>query len=326
MGAIRPLAYLPTPLDSQIPSPQRTPEWRGSDGNTHYKEDADTKPSPAARRLRRPREMMKYRILAALTALWATAACAAPLVITGAPNGSWSQMRARYQPIARYLSAALHRPVTFRNPYDLVNFGRWVQQRRADVIFGGPQILSWAEKHYGYTPVLTGRGDLSFTLVARSRHIRQFSDLDTAQPVCGLPPPNLGTMVLLARYPNPLRQPYIVLVSSPAAALHGVATGRCLAAAVPARLAKDPGPLHIVAPLGRFPNQGFAVSGRLSPDLQARIAHALVAAARAEAMGRLQVANGITGWRVPGPARYIGYGHLVGGILGYATFHARPAS
>lgn len=296
-GRYSPLAHPPIPLDLRV---TRVTTIKGHPLTTH-------------------------RILAALTALWVTTAGAAPLVITGAPNGSWSQMRARYQPIARYLSAALHRPVTFRNPYDLVDFGQWVQRRRADVIFGGPQILSWAGKRYGYTPVLTGRGGLAFTLVARSRRIRAIADLRAGQAVCGLSPPNLGTMALLAHYPDPLRQPYIVMVSSPAAALKGVSTGRCLAAAVPTWLVTHLGPLHVVAPLGRFPNQGFAVSDRLSPNLQARIAHALVAAAHAEALGRLQVANRITGWRIPGPARYVGYGHLVAGVLGYATFHASPA-
>ncbi len=158
---------------------------------------------------------MKHRILAALAALWATAAYAAPLVITGAPNGSWNEMHARFAPIARYLSTVLHRPVAFRNSGDFVTFSQWVRNRRADIVFGGPQLISWAEKYYGYVPVLAARGALSFALVARAQRVRTIPDLETGQAVCGLPPPNLGTMVLLARYPNPLRQPNIIPVSSP---------------------------------------------------------------------------------------------------------------
>ena len=254
-----------------------------------------------------------------MAALWATAVSAAPLVITGAPNGSWGQMHARFAPIARYLSTTLHQPVTFRNAGDFVTFGQWVQHRRADIVFGGPQLISWAEKYYGYVPVLAGRGSLSFVLVARSRRVRAIPNLESGQAVCGLPPPNLGTMVLLARYPNPLRQPNIIPVSSPMAAAQGVMDGLCLGAAVPNRLAAaHRGKLHIVAPLGRFPNQGFAVSSRLAPALRQRIVRALLMAAHAEILGRLQVANRITGWRIPGPTHYVGYGHLIDGVFGYA--------
>ena len=271
---------------------------------------------------------MKHRILVALTALWTTAACAAPLVMTGAPNGSWSQMHARFAPIARYLSAALHRPVVFRNSGDLVNFGQNILHRRVDILFGGPQILSWADKQYGYVPILAARGSLSFSLVARSRRFHAISDLDSGETVCGLPPPNLGTMVLMAHYPNPLRQPDIIPVSSPMAAIRGVSDGRCLAAAVPTRLAVAHASLHVrvVAPLGRFPNQGFVVSSRLAPALRHRIAQALMAGARAGVLRPLQSANGITGWRSPGPKHYLGYGHFIQGVLGYVAFHARPVS
>ena len=273
---------------------------------------------------------MKHRILAALAALWATAACAAPLVITGAPNGSWGAMSARYTPIAHYLSAALHRPVVFRSADDLVDFGQFIKHRRAAIIFGGPQILSWAEKRHGYVPVLAARGSFRFVLVARSQAVHSIRSLRDGQSICGLPFPNLGTMVLFTHYTNPLLQPYIVLVPSPIAAVHGVSQGRCMAASVPInvlnRLNKTlKHPLHIVAHLGRFPNQGFAVSGQLAPVLRQQITEVLIAGARAGALQSLQAANGIVGWEPPGPTRYVGYGHLVSGVLGYTAFDRNKA-
>ena len=269
-------------------------------------------------------------ILAVLMTTVAHAASLAHLAITGAPNGSWDAISSRFDPIARYLSQTLGTPVRFRGSSTFVGFGFWVQNRGPAIIFGGPQLLSWANKHYGYIPVLAARGTIQFALVAQSPRIKGFANLDGGQAVCGLTEPNLGTMALMTHFRDPLRQPYLVPVSSPAAALAGVLNGRCLAAAVPLSLLNhlktmSGRHLHVVAPLGRFPNQGFAVSNHLSPVMQTRIAHALIAAAHAGILRRLQVANGISGWRVPGAAHYVGYGHLVHGLLGYANF-AQPTS
>lgn len=264
---------------------------------------------------------MKYPLHAALIAASLTAAaCAAPLTVTAVPNGTRTQIRERLTPLAHALSHALDQPVRFSAPGSIVSFGTLIQQRRPAVIFAGPQILAWATQ-YGYQPVLAARGTLRFVLVTRSRRVTGKS-LASGQPVCGLPPPNLATLTLFARYPDLLRQPYLVMVSSPQAALQGVASGRCRAASVPIRLLRQApqGPWYTTF-LGQYPNFGFAVSDGLPAVLRARIAQALVNAARTGALRRLQKANAITGWRVPGPHHFQGHGyaHLVSGILGYAT-------
>lgn len=270
---------------------------------------------------------MKYRIFVsvAVAALWSVAASAA-LIITGAPNGSSSTMRARYEPLARYLSHKTGSRVVFSNTESLVVFGLWVKRGRPAIIFGGPQLISWASKYYGYVPVLAGRGSLAFALVAQRHHVRTLSDLQNGDVVCGLPEPNLSTEALMVHFSNPIRQPYILPVGSPAQALSGVMHGRCVAAAVPSRFAiAHDASFHVVTQLGRWPNQGFAVSGRIPAALRQRIASALVAAARAGVLRSLGKGNGITGWYKPKPSLYVGYSSMVHGVLGYGVAAAPTA-
>ena len=197
-------------------------------------------------------------------------------------------------------------------------FGLWVKQERPVLIFGGPQLISWAQKYYGYMPIMAGRGSLAFALIAQRHHVRALADLQNGNVVCGLPEPNLGTMALLVHFTNPIRSPYLLPVASPALALSGVVHKQCIAAAVPMRFAREHSrAFHIVAKLGSFPNQGFAVSGRLPAALRQRIASALVVAAHAGVLLRLGAANGITQWSTPKPALYVGYSRLVHGVLGY---------
>ncbi|WP_298135388.1 PhnD/SsuA/transferrin family substrate-binding protein [Acidiferrobacter sp.] len=265
---------------------------------------------------------MEQRILGVFLFFVAAAAYAAPapLVVIGAPNGSAPQMRARFAPLVRYLSQAMGRPVRFRTNNNLVTFGVEVQTHRAAIMFAAPHILSWAQKYYHYKPVLAGAGRLSFVVVARPNSHVTLKSLGYEMPVCGVPAPNLATTALLRFYPSQsLRQPHIVAVPSPAAAIAGVLHGRCRAAVVPLHAAARQHLVRTVASVGVFPNQGFAISGALSPALQQRLAQALLGAARAGALKTIQQADGISGWKTPRPLEYAHYSSLVSGMLGFAV-------
>ena len=249
------------------------------------------------------------------------------LVVTAVPNvASSHQLRTLYVPLVRYLAAATGQPTSFYDPVTLNVLGYRVARHRADVLFGGPHIIAWAIKHAGYRPVLAGTGTLHFLLVSRSRRVTLQSLRDAL--VCGLPPPNLATLALFARFQGHVSTPYIELARSPKTALAGVLAGRCVAAAVPARLAQAALARHAVykvADLGVYPNMAFAVSPRLTPTLQVRIAQALQAAAARTALAPLARVYRITGWFHPSSSLYSGLSHLLATYPGFSS-GSRPSS
>lgn len=244
---------------------------------------------------------------------------AKPLVVTAVPNVARTRLQALYTPLLRYLAATTGRPVQFHNPWSLNVLGYMVAHHRADVLFGGPHIIAWAIKHAGYQPVLAGTGTLHFVVVSRSR--RMTLRFLRGAPVCGLPPPNLATLALFARFQGRVSTPYMEPMSSPRAALAGVLAGRCVAAAVPTRLARVAlarQAVHVVANLGAYPDMAFAVSPRLDPIQRARIAQVLRAPAARAALAPLARAYHIPGWFSPPASLYAGLSHLLHAYPGFS--------
>lgn len=247
------------------------------------------------------------------------AAQAKPLVVTAVPNAARAHLRALYAPLVRYLAVTTGRPVRFHNPWSLNVLGYMVAHHRADVLFGGPHIIAWAIKHAGYRPVLAGTGTLRFVVVSRARRMTLRSLRGAL--VCGLPPPNLATLALFARFRGRVSTPEMEPVSSPRAALAGVLAGRCVAAAVPARLAQAAlarRAVHVVVELGTYPDMAFAVSPRLNPMLRARIAQVLRARAARAALAPLARAYHVPGWFSPPASLYAGLSHLLHAYPGFS--------
>jgi hypothetical protein len=242
------------------------------------------------------------------------------LMLTAVPNmASSSKLRAMYAPLVRYLSTMTGRPVRFHNPYTLNVLGYMVMKHRPAVLFAGPHIIDWAIKHAGYQPVLAGTGHLHFVLVAKKPGVT-LPALRGAL-VCGLPPPNLATLALFAKFRGHVSTPYIVLAHSPKTALAGVLAGRCVAAAVPIKVAQPALAKHVVytvTDLGTYPDLAFAISPRLGSKLRLRVTLALRATEARPALAPLARAYHIPRWFHPSDALYTGLSHLLNAYPGFS--------
>ena len=241
------------------------------------------------------------------------------LMLTAVPNmASSSKLRAMYAPLVRYLSTMTGRPVRFHNPYTLNVLGYMVMKHRPAVLFAGPHIIGWAIKHAGYQPVLAGTGHLHFVLVAKKPGIT-LSAL-RGNLVCGLSPPNLATLALFAKFRGHVSTPYIMLAHSPKTALAGVLAGRCIAAAVPIKVAQPALAKHVVytvTDLGTYPDLAFAVSPRLGSKIRMRVVLALRATEARPALAPLARTYHIPGWFHPSDALYTGLSHLLNAYPGF---------
>ncbi|VAX13020.1 hypothetical protein MNBD_GAMMA24-2821 [hydrothermal vent metagenome] len=79
-----------------------------------------------------------------------------------------------------------------------------------DIVFDGPHFVAWRIKYLGHNALIRLPGKLQFYLVSHKndQNIKTFNDL-IGKHICGILPPNLSTLAILAHFNNPVRQPII---------------------------------------------------------------------------------------------------------------------
>lgn len=203
-------------------------------------------------------------------------------VFTAPPRGAGIDESDVYRPVAEYLSAATGKKITYRHSDNWLTYQNEMRKGTYDLVFDGPHFLSWRMVRLQHEPVAKLPGKLVFAVVTRKENEKVNAVKDLAgRVVCGLAPPNLATLTLLAQFDNPARQPLVLEVQSFKEAYEGVVQRRCVGASLPVGIAKNldkEGTLKTLYQSNGVPNQGFSAGPRFSPEDRAKIAQALVAA------------------------------------------------
>lgn len=222
-----------------------------------------------------------FRSLVLMGALFLSAPAFADYVFTAPPRGAGIDESDVYRPVAEYLSAATGKKIVYRHSDNWLTYQNEMRKGTYDIVFDGPHFLSWRMTKLQHEPVAKLPGKLVFNIVARKDNdkINAVKDL-AGRIVCGLAPPNLATLTLMAQFDNPARQPHIVEVQSFKEAYEGVVKGRCASASLPIGVVKNldtQGTLKILYQSDGVPNQGFSAGPRFSAEDRAKMADALVA-------------------------------------------------
>ena len=215
--------------------------------------------------------------------LFATGA-QAELILSAPPRETADEGMDVYGPIARYLSEVLGEPVVYEHPGNWLSYQKMMKAGRYDIVFDGPHLVSWRMKRLGHRPIARLDGSLRFVVVvhARTPDLNGLDDL-VGETVCGLAPPNLATLSVLAQYENPLREPYFAEVRGGSMDVwNALLEGRCDAAVlrdvfyanqIAADVKRD---TRVIFETEPFPNQGFSASTRLDAEMQRKLQQALV--------------------------------------------------
>ncbi len=150
-----------------------------------------------------------YQAVAILLLLLHCALANADLVLTAPPRESLANGEKQYGPLAAQLTQVLGEKVTYFHPKGWLYYQRDMRLDKYDIIFDGPHFISWREKQFNQIPVAKLPGTLSFMVFTKKSNtdINKLEDLYNT-PMCGIAPPNLATLTVLAQYPNPVRQPH----------------------------------------------------------------------------------------------------------------------
>lgn len=205
------------------------------------------------------------------------------LILTAPPREKPADGLKQYGPLADYLTKLLGRKVVYTHPGNWLKYQRDMREDKYDIIFDGPHFISWRIAHLGHEVLVRLPGTLEFYLIAKKSNDKLNSIDDMiAQEFCGIPPPNLATLSILAAFPNPVRQPVIKGIRGGAEAVYkDFLAGQCSAAVLRVEYYKkkvsveDRAKLKIVYASKPYPDQAISVSKRVTAREKSLIVQAL---------------------------------------------------
>jgi ABC-type phosphate/phosphonate transport system substrate-binding protein len=205
---------------------------------------------------------------------------AGALLFTAPPRETPEEGAAIYGPVVEYLSKAIGRKIVYKHPGTWGIYRTEMVKGTYDLVFDGPHFNSYrVEKLNHSVLVKIPVGHEFVAVVKKDERFASVKEL-AGRTFCAHAPPNLGTLMLLAQFDNPSRQPVILNTSGWDTIYEGVASGRCVGGVLPIanlkKLDKD-GRTKIVFKGPVMPNQAFSAGPRLTSDEQAKLAQALLA-------------------------------------------------
>jgi ABC-type phosphate/phosphonate transport system substrate-binding protein len=220
------------------------------------------------------------------------------LVFSAPPRETPEDGARLYQPVAEYLARVTGKRIEYRHPGNWLSYQTEMQKGAYDLVFDGPHFNSWRAAHLGHNTLARLAGEHAFAVVVRADNT-QITDIKqlAGKKVCGMNPPNLGTLTFLGEFDNPLRQPFIASTTGWDKIYAGVVLdNKCAAGILPvANLNRLDRAGHFTKVIHRtraLPNQAFSAGPRIVRADQARIAAALAAPAAGEPTAALRAAYG----------------------------------
>jgi len=246
-------------------------------------------------------------------------------VFTSPPREPAKKGLETYGPIAEYLSSKTGAKFVYQHPQNWLNYMSQMQSDAYDLVFDGPHFISWRIAKFNHTPLVKLPGKLDFVVIARTDNpnISDLSDL-AGRSVCGHAPPNLATLTMQARFPNPSRQPYVVEVRGFPNIFKAVVDRKCEGGVLPTKVyaklnkGETEGVTRVLYQSRPLPHQGFSASTRIPPETQKAVRDALLAPEASGPTEKLRAR--FAGGKALQPAtreEYEGLGYLLKDMWGF---------
>lgn len=218
-----------------------------------------------------------------LVSLFLFSSAHAELLLASPPRESAAAGLKQYGPLAERLSQVLGEKVTYERSKGWLFYQRDMRADKYDIVFDGPHFMSWRMKQFSHTLAAKLPGKLAFVVVVAkgakgfyNKDISSVEDLINV-PVCGLAPPNLASMTLLAQYENPVSLPKLVTKKSMGKVYKAFMDGECKAAVLRDKFYEKKVPeeeraaLNVIFRSEPVANQGITLSSRVSAEQAEKI-------------------------------------------------------
>ncbi len=208
----------------------------------------------------------------------------ADLLFTAPPRESLERGEELYGPLARLLTTELGVKVVYEHPRNWKKYTDKMQSDAYDIVFDGPHFAAWRIKHLGHVPVVRLPGELSFAVIVHrdAKELTIPRDLvKTNTPLCGMPPPQLATLLVLRQFSNPVIQPVIYETLGLQEGYELFRAGKCKAAVFNTKIldklpAEEKAQFRVLFTSGdALPEQTITVSKRVTESQRAILARLL---------------------------------------------------
>lgn len=203
----------------------------------------------------------------------------AELVLTAPPRETPDAGKKLYAPLASELSTLLNQEVVYQHPGNWLAYQHDMRNDKYDIVFDGPHFISWRIKNIKHKSTVKLPGTLQFVIVGKKddEKIKSLDDL-VGRKVCGIPPPNLGTLTVYAAYERPARQPVIVPIRGGfKKVFKAFKAGKCQGAVFRTTFYakklsdEDRAITKVLHKSEALPNQGISISSRVDAAAQKKI-------------------------------------------------------
>jgi len=145
--------------------------------------------------------------------IWVSVSAYGDVIFTAPPLETEQQGRNIYGPIAEHLSKLLKRKVVYKHPGNWLQYEYDMQKDKYDIVFDAAHLVSWRIKKLGAIPIARLPGHSGYFILTKKKNTEVLivSDL-IGKRICGIAPPNLGTLTVYEHFPNPARQPIIHVI------------------------------------------------------------------------------------------------------------------
>jgi len=240
------------------------------------------------------------------------------------PWESATEGKAKYEPIAEYLSNVTGKRVVYQYPRSWDAYRRNMTKGRYDIIFDGAHFNDYRASRLNYKIVAKAPNDRKFVVIVNKKN-KQYRTLKqlTGRTICTQSPPDIGTLTLLQQFDNPARQPFIVNTKGWGNIYQGVQSGRCIAGILPIAILKKLDRTltrsRIVFRAKPMPSQAFSVGPRVRLTDRKKITAALTSIKAYAPTSKLRMAHNISGTRFAPTSNkeYVGMAVLLKDQWGY---------
>jgi len=210
-----------------------------------------------------------------------------PLIFTAPPRND-KKDNETYGPIIDYLGDTLQRKIEYRKPSGWGDYTKAMINDVADIVFDGPHFNAWRMNKLGHRIIVRlPQQQVWKIIVGKNSAFKNIDEL-TGQKACLQGATNYGKLKFMQFFPNALRLPQEIQISSRQDGYNAVINGTCATTILTeAELNKynkkykqanknNEPPVRVLLTTKPSPNQAFSVSARLSRAEQDKIQTALL--------------------------------------------------
>jgi len=222
-----------------------------------------------------------------------------------------------YTPMAEYLSKVTGHNIELKTSPNFLAYWQSMKTGQYDLTLDAAHLTDYRAQKMGYKVLAKVLDVVSLSLVT-GEGIFVFEPAElVGKRIASLASPSRGAVVLDEFFPNPIRQPIIVEVTSAQDAVQEVLKGKASGAIIPSPLVGGFPQLNVVTTTDQWPHIALSASPKVPAEVAKKIQDAMVNASKTPEGQKMLEAINLPGFELADAKRYEGFSKVLQGVWGY---------